>query len=146
MANLDKDHPAKSQNPKGRHSDKPQEREKEERKKSSRAAGTVEKDYTTVKVLILTFKFNDLELEAETKGVEEAFVNAGYEVDKPYEIEMDNSLDKLKMRLRNFLPYNNKDEDTLYIIYYHGHGGIIREEKMNRKGKPQWIHTLSLRR
>ena len=145
MTNPGKDLPAKSHNPKGGNSDEPQERKKEKRKKSSRAAGTAEKDYKTVKVLILTFKFNDLELEDETKGVNEAFDEAGYVVEEPYEIEMDKSLNKLKTRLRNFLP-DKKVEDTLYIIYYHGHGGIIREETMNRKGKPKWTHTLSLRR
>ena len=129
MADRGKDHPAQSQNPKGRHSDKPQERKEDERKKSKRAAGTVEKDYTTVKVLILTFKFNDLKLEAETKAVEGAFINAGYVVNEPYEIEMDNSSEKLEKRLRDFLPGKKKDEDTLYIVYYHGHGGVIREER-----------------
>ena len=145
MANLGKGLAAKSQNPKGGLSDQPLRPTKEDPNKSSRAAGTAEKDYKTVKVLILTFKFNDLELEEETEGVQKAFNTAGYVVDEPYEIEMDKPLDKLKTRLRDFLP-NNKVEDTLYIIYYHGHGGIIREERMNKKGKPKWTHTLSLRR
>ena len=129
MADCGKHHPAKSQNPKFRHSDKPQERKEDGRKKSRRTAGTAEKDYKTVKVLILTFKFNDLKLKAETKAVQDAFVNAGYVVDEPYEIEMDKSLEKLEKRLRNFLAYKNKDEDTLYIVYYHGHGGVITEER-----------------
>lgn len=121
--------------------------------KSTRAAGTEEKDYTSVKVLILNFKFNDLDLEDEIRQVKKAFRHARYESPMHYEIEMDNSLDGLDEKLRDFLP-ESEPENTLYIIYYNGHGGVSREKQKDsngstvtdENGKPKWIHTLSLSR
>ena len=151
MADPGKDLPTKSQNPTGGHSNKTKERTNKEQHKSARAAGTEEKDYTSVKVLILNFKFNDLGLEDEIRQVTEAFDHARYESPTHYEIEMDNSLDGLDKKLQKFLP-KTKTQNTLYIIYYNGHGGITREEQKDsngstvtdEKGKPKLIHTLSL--
>ena len=156
MADPGKGLPPKSQNPAGGHSDKTQERTKvplKEPHKSARAAGTEEKDYTRVKVLILNFKFNDLDLNDEIRQVKKAFHHARYESPIHYEIEMDNSFAGLDGKLQDFLP-KTESQNTLYIIYYNGHGGISREKQKDsngntvtdENGKPKLIHTLSLSR
>jgi len=90
-----------------------------------------------VKVLLLTFMFNDLNLVEETNDVRNAFDFLGYEV-VLYEIEMEDSKDseeKLCIKLKEFL----KDENGsgLRIVYYNGHGGHDEDNKFEIF---RWVH------
>lgn len=87
---------------------------------------STQNNYQAVKVLLLTFQFNDLNLEDETGRVEAAFKAVGYEV-KPCTIMMEDSLSNLQRELETFLAC--EDESTLLIIYYHGHGGLLEDNK-----------------
>ena len=89
--------------------------------------GENEPQYTRVKVLILTFKFNDLKLDSETSDVQKSFRRLGYEVIQ-YDIEMSNPSEKLKKELQRLLKAE-EIMDNLLIIYYHGHGGRGRDGK-----------------
>jgi hypothetical protein len=82
--------------------------------------------YKAVKVLILTFEFQDLDLEEETTEVENAFGLLNYDVEK-YAIKMVTPLEQLKKKLERFF-FNPKSIKTLHIIYYHGHGGLEHHE------------------
>lgn len=75
-----------------------------------------------VQVLLLTFEFHDLEeaFDLETDEVEEAFTRLGYEVSQ-FEIPMTDSLPRLQEKQQQF--FSDVTEDTLAIIYYHGHAG-----------------------
>jgi hypothetical protein len=87
-----------------------------------------------VKVLLLTFMFNDLNLAKETNDVRKTFDSLGYEV-VPYEIEMENSKEKLCSKLEEFL--NDENGSGLRIIYYHGHGGHDEHKKFKII---RWVH------
>ncbi|KAF3908512.1 hypothetical protein ABW21_db0205676 [Orbilia brochopaga] len=78
-------------------------------------------NYEEVKVLLLTFAFTDIpELEEETSGMERAFDDLGYEVES-FLIDMQRSLERVQAKIRDFMSeYTSR---TLFIIYYHGHGG-----------------------
>jgi hypothetical protein len=80
--------------------------------------------YQAVKVLLLTFKFNDLDLTKETSDVEKTFSDLGYSTDS-YEIE---SEEGLKSKLENFFELKRGTDNELRIIYYHGHGGHNRNK------------------
>jgi hypothetical protein len=80
---------------------------------------------TKVKVLLVTFRFNDLDLEDETEDLRRCFESLGYDVDE-HNIR---SLPGLKEKLENFL-YEPPPSTSLHIIYYHGHGGIIDQNKL----------------
>lgn len=104
---------------------------------SQRTAG---RSYARVKVLLLTFEHHDLDdvLDRETEDVKEAFELLNYTVEKE-EIRMKHSLAELEVILERFLP-QEECRDTLFIVYYHGHGylrpaddefTIFRLEKIN---------------
>lgn len=78
--------------------------------------------YARVKVLLLTLGHHDLNdgLDEETEDVKEAFEKLNYTVYKE-EIRMKHSVDELQVILERFLP-KEECKDTLFIIYYHGHG------------------------
>ncbi len=84
--------------------------------------------YSEVKVLLMTFEFHDLRdsLDMETDQVEEAFDRLGYSVEQ-FRIPMINSPARLEAKLDEF--FAGVDENTLAIIYYHGHGGLDVEER-----------------
>lgn len=82
--------------------------------------------YRTVEVLLLTFKYTDLDLRRETGDVWAAFVSLDYTV-TVYEIQMTESLEKLQVALDKFLKKGNNE--TLLIIYYHGHGGLAERNR-----------------
>ena len=86
--------------------------------------------FKRVKVLILTFEYTDLDLNRETKSVVRAFKALGYKV-KPLNISMDDPWMKLRPDLLQFLRWQ---ENTLQIIYYHGHGEMIRQ-RITRKAQ-----------
>lgn len=87
-----------------------------------------------VKALILTFEYHDVDgLTKETRDVRYVFESLwGDDMVTKTRIPMQDSLKVLKEQLDEFLP--RKNTDTLFIIYYHGHGF------KNRR------HQLSLRR
>lgn len=112
--------------------------EADDRRRVSRRKGG--RSYARVKVLLLTFNHHDLDdvLDKETENVKEAFEKLNYTVYNE-EIRMKRSLAGLKVILEEFLP-KEECKDTLFIIYYHGHGylrpsddefTIFRSEKMN---------------
>lgn len=77
-------------------------------------------------------------MDDETEDVKEAFKKLNYTVSKAG-IRMKHSLDELEVTLEGFLP-QEECRDTLFIIYYHGHGylrpsddqfTIFRSEKTN---------------
>jgi hypothetical protein len=105
---------------------KPVPPERRHNKTSKRETERKTYDAKDVKVLLLTFKFNDLDLTNETHHVEQAFQSLGYEVD-PYEIEIEDSEDRLHFKLKEFL--KDKNSSGLRIVYYHGHGGHDTENK-----------------
>ncbi|OAG35450.1 hypothetical protein AYO21_10400 [Fonsecaea monophora] len=82
-----------------------------------------------VKVLLLTFDFNDLDLHKQTKKIHGDFESLGYEV-QDYNINMSDPLSGLKTHLSEFLVKPDPSHPTLHIIYYHGHGGIVDTNKL----------------
>ncbi|KAI7781670.1 hypothetical protein LA080_014436 [Diaporthe eres] len=78
--------------------------------------------YARVNVLLLTFYHHDQgdDLDDETEHVKEAFERLNYTVSEE-EIRMKHSLAELEVVLERFLP-KEECKDTLFIIYYHGHG------------------------
>jgi len=88
---------------------------------------------TDVRVLILAFEFNDLDLGGEIQNVRTCFERLGYRVDD-YMIPMVESSDVLQERLETFLnPQDGHEHDgheaetprILHIIHYMGHAGSI---------------------
>lgn len=86
----------------------------------------VRETYRRVEVLLLTFEFTDLNLSEETEEVRRAFESLGYTVTR-YKIKMKRSLLRLRRILEVFLAKGNNE--TLLIIYYHGHGGLAEGNK-----------------
>ncbi|KAK3987540.1 hypothetical protein QBC44DRAFT_400226 [Cladorrhinum sp. PSN332] len=95
------------------------------------------KDYETVHVLLIKFKYEDLQLENEMNKLESTYSSLGYSVSK-YEIGMkdDWRAKKVKKRLGRFLKRAYKTARTgagqgnvLSVIHYSGHGGCEREWK-----------------
>ncbi|KIW77311.1 hypothetical protein Z517_09757 [Fonsecaea pedrosoi CBS 271.37] len=82
-----------------------------------------------VKVLLLTFSFNDLDLHKQTRKIHGDFESLGYEV-QDYNINMSDPLSGLKTHLSEFLVKPDQSHPTLHIIYYHGHGGIVDKNKL----------------
>lgn len=89
-----------------------------------------------VRVLLLTFEYHDLRpgLDEETTLVSNAFESLwGHDgVVSPFTIRMCNYRAGLRQRLKEFLPsseHPRAGSDTLYVIYYHGHGGRDAEGK-----------------
>jgi len=84
--------------------------------------------YKDVKVLILTFAFNDFkhQLDLETESVANIFIDLGYSVEK-FPIPMIDSLSRLRKELDRF--FSLIDDETLSIIYYNGHGGLSKSKK-----------------
>ncbi|KAF3908565.1 hypothetical protein ABW21_db0208114 [Orbilia brochopaga] len=79
-------------------------------------------DYTQVKVLVLTFAFTDIpDLTTETEQIVEVFRNLNYDVQQLL-IEMGNSWGSLGQKLEEVM--NECNPKTLFILYYHGHGGM----------------------
>ncbi|EUC32005.1 hypothetical protein COCCADRAFT_6178 [Bipolaris zeicola 26-R-13] len=97
--------------------------------------------YRTVEVLLLTFKYTDLDLRRETGDVWAAFVSLDYTV-TVYEIQMTESLEKLQVALDKFLKKGNNE--TLLIIYYHGHGGLAERNRfaLHSHNYPESTHEL----
>ncbi len=89
-----------------------------------------------MQALILTWAFHDLSggfdddgeyivsLEAETCRLRSTFEKYGYQVHER-EIPMDGSSEWMKATMKEFLNYAN--DETLLIVYYHGHGGLDEE-------------------
>ncbi|KAK6384364.1 hypothetical protein LTS17_001927 [Exophiala oligosperma] len=86
--------------------------------------------YTAVEVLLLTFQFTDLGrgLREETAQVKNTFQSLGYTV-RRYNIKMRNSMPRLQTALETFLEGYKRNETTLLIIYYHGHGGPVENNR-----------------
>lgn len=89
-----------------------------------------------VRVLLLTFEYHDLRpgLDEETTRVRRAFESLwGHDgVVSEFTIPMRDYRTELRQRLGEFLPSQGQIEiglDTLYVVYYHGHGGRNAEGK-----------------
>ena len=96
--------------------------------------------YRAAHVLILTWAFHDLEggfdstagdyvvsLEEETRRLHNTFKHYGYHIHE-HIIPMDGSIERLKAMLKDFLGYAS--DDTLLIVYYHGHGGLDEDGEL----------------
>ncbi|EGX52649.1 hypothetical protein AOL_s00007g432 [Orbilia oligospora ATCC 24927] len=79
-------------------------------------------DYTLVRVLILFFEYNDLNIKPETTQFKATCESLGYKV-TVYKITMKDSWKCLKEILDGSFPIQDR-ETELRIIYYNGHGGI----------------------
>ncbi|KAK5655230.1 hypothetical protein OQA88_5797 [Cercophora sp. LCS_1] len=91
--------------------------------------------YAKVHVLILTWSFHDLRtapytapatadyisLEDETKRLRDTLEGYGYDVEE-WDIPMQRSTERMCSKLRQFCKLAN--EDTLLMVYYHGHGSL----------------------
>ncbi|KAF3765779.1 hypothetical protein M406DRAFT_356050 [Cryphonectria parasitica EP155] len=100
-----------------------------------------------VRVLLLTFEFNDLYLDQETQDVQAAFERLNYDVES-YNIPMLRSQRCVQKRVASFL--QEGDMDTLTIIYYHGHGAFDDGKdwcgfKLISHQVPDQSKTISLR-
>ncbi|KAK3366650.1 hypothetical protein B0T24DRAFT_722635 [Lasiosphaeria ovina] len=82
-------------------------------------------DYSTAKVLILTFELYDLDINEDIWHV---FESMGYQVER-YGIPVVDSTRQLNARLRQFM--ESKYSDSLFIIYYNGHGCIVDIQDCN---------------
>lgn len=96
----------------------------------------VKPQYNKVHALILTWEFHDLRLEDYTAKPETEYVsleqetarlratleNYGYAVHE-YLIPMHRSIESLTTKIKQFCARYEAD-DTLLIIYYHGHGAM----------------------
>lgn len=96
--------------------------------------------YAEVHVLLLTWAFHDLKgcfdeemgdfiigLEEETARLHDTFETYGYHV-HDVRISMDSPLDHVSKKLKKFLAHAN--DETLLIIYYHGHGGLNESSEL----------------
>ncbi|KAK1751423.1 nipped-B-like protein B [Echria macrotheca] len=97
--------------------------------------------YTKVHVLILTWSFHDLRtasytapptadyvsLEEETRRVRDTFQAYGYKVHE-YLIPMTEPTVAMQAKLRQFCKMAS--DDTLLIVYYHGHGGLDEHNEL----------------
>lgn len=81
--------------------------------------------YAEVHVLLLTFEYNDLDLEMETAKVRKSFSRLGYHVHR-YNIKMRQTMARLQRVMSRFLAMGN--EESLLIVYYHGHGGLGEDD------------------
>ncbi|KAF3182533.1 hypothetical protein TWF225_006444 [Orbilia oligospora] len=80
------------------------------------------REYELVRVLILFFEYNDLNIKPETTQFKATCESLGYEV-TVYEIKMKDSWKYLEEELRKVFPIQF-EKTELRIIYYDGHGGI----------------------
>ncbi|KAK4167784.1 hypothetical protein QBC43DRAFT_230365 [Cladorrhinum sp. PSN259] len=106
-----------------------------------RANSKFRPQYKEVRVLIITWSFHDLRaedytappaadyvsLEDETKRLKETLGSYGYKISE-FDIPMDHSVEKTKAKLKEFCRYAN--EDTLLMVYYHGHGSMDEENEL----------------
>jgi len=97
--------------------------------------------YKEVHVLILTWKFHDLRtapytappsadyvsLEDETRRLHETFGSFGYNV-QDWSIPMERPLEKMRNRIKKFCRL--AADDTLLIVYYHGHGSLDDDNEL----------------
>ncbi|KAK0623710.1 hypothetical protein B0T14DRAFT_477676 [Immersiella caudata] len=97
--------------------------------------------YREVHVLILTWKFHDLRtapytapptadyvsLEDETRRLHETFGSFGYKV-QDWSIPMERPVEKMRNRLKKFC--RQAADDTLLIVYYHGHGSLDDDNEL----------------
>ena len=96
--------------------------------------------YKAAHVLILTWAFHDLaggfdevagdfivSLEEETARLHDTFATYGYQVHERL-IPMDASVERLAMIMKEFLRF--ADDETLLIVYYHGHGGLDEDGEL----------------
>ncbi|KAK3313581.1 hypothetical protein B0H66DRAFT_594453 [Apodospora peruviana] len=97
--------------------------------------------YTQVHVLILTWIFHDLKqapytappaseytsLEDETRRVRDTFESFGYKV-REFLIPMRSSTEYLRSKLKQFTRL--AADDTLLIVYYHGHGCLDDDNEL----------------
>ncbi|KAK0609685.1 hypothetical protein B0T17DRAFT_501389, partial [Bombardia bombarda] len=97
--------------------------------------------YRQVYVLILTWSFHDLKeasytaptggkytsLEDETKRLRGTFERRGYSVYE-FDIPMQRSTESLRQQLKNFCLLAR--DDTLLIVYYHGHGSLDDDNEL----------------
>ncbi|KAF3153689.1 hypothetical protein TWF751_004533 [Orbilia oligospora] len=81
-----------------------------------------DRGYTLVRVLILFFEYNDLNIKPETTQFKATCESLGYEV-TVYEIKMKDSWEYLENELKELFPIR-AEKTELRIIYYDGHGGI----------------------
>ncbi|KAK3301762.1 uncharacterized protein B0T15DRAFT_322955 [Chaetomium strumarium] len=101
----------------------------------------VRPQYNQVHALILTWSFHDLRtedytappssdyvsLEEETARLRDTFESYGYTVHE-FLIPMHRSVESLKAKLKQFCRY--AADDTLLIIYYHGHGALDDDNEL----------------
>ncbi|KAJ4360870.1 uncharacterized protein N0V89_001437 [Didymosphaeria variabile] len=90
--------------------------------------------YTKVEVLILKFASSDLDhdLRPEVDQIKAAFTSLNYDV-RVLDIEMEYSWNHLKKDLECFLRVPSKNEETLQIVYYCGHGGHQPTSEQNQE-------------
>ena len=92
-------------------------------------------------MLILTWSFHDLKqasytapqsaeytsLEDETRRVRETFESYGYKV-REFLVPMQRSTESLRSKLNQFCRL--AADDTLLIVYYHGHGCLDEDNEL----------------
>ena len=97
--------------------------------------------YKEVRCLIITWEFHDLRaedytappaadyvsLEDETIRLRETLESYGYKVSE-FNIPMDRPVEKMQARLKEFCRYAK--DDTLLMVYYHGHGSMDEENEL----------------
>ncbi|KAK3374671.1 hypothetical protein B0H63DRAFT_562705 [Podospora didyma] len=99
------------------------------------------RNYNQVHVLIITWSFHDLKtapytavpdadyisLEDETKRLRDTLHSYGYKVHE-YEIPMVRAVESLRSKIKQFCRY--AADDTLLMIYYHGHGALDDDNEL----------------
>lgn len=98
-----------------------------------------QKDYEAVNVLLLKFKFEDLQLEDEMKALEATYSGLGYDVTR-HEMGMKDEwrARKVRKRLSRFLR-RARNKNVLSIIHYSGHGGCVRAPNAPERRRNQFF-------
>ncbi|KAK4233845.1 nipped-B-like protein B [Achaetomium macrosporum] len=119
----------------------------------------VRPQYNQVHALILTWSFHDLRtedytappsadyvsLEEETARLRDTLESYGYTVHE-FLIPMHRSVESLKAKLKQFCRY--AADDTLLIIYYHGHGALNDDNELvfsshDHPDNPEWSQAAA---
>ncbi|KAK4456766.1 hypothetical protein QBC42DRAFT_351021 [Cladorrhinum samala] len=97
------------------------------------------RDYEAINVLLLKFKFDDLQLEGEMNALEATYSGLGYDVTR-YEMGMKDGwrAKKVRKRLSRFLR-RARNRNVLSIVHYSGHGGCERGDDAPERRRNQFF-------